>query len=90
MIKPGAVITDSVNRYSAKVSADGSLIADKGINKYRGSIHKVGAALQDAPSCNGWTYWHYKEGNRSFPIDRLRQRIRDEMTVSRPGGSTLQ
>ena len=90
MIKPGATITDSANKFAAKVGADGSLIAGKGLHKYRGSIHKVGAALQDAPSCNGWTYWHYKEGNKSFPIDRLRQRIRDEMAGSRPAGSSLQ
>jgi modification methylase len=79
IIKPGAIITDSQNQIEAKVSADGSVMAGKGVNQYRGSIHKVGAALQDAPSCNGWTYWHYKEGNRTFPIDRLRQRVRDEM-----------
>ena len=79
LIKPGAIITDSQNQIEAKVSADGSVMAGKGVNQYRGSIHKVGAALQDAPSCNGWTYWHYKEGNRTFPIDRLRQRVRDEM-----------
>lgn len=90
MIKPGATITDSSNKFTAKVGADGSLISSQGLNKYRGSIHKVGAALQNAPSCNGWTYWHYKEGNRSFPIDRLRQRIRDEMAVNKPSGATLQ
>ncbi len=88
LIKPGAVITDSANKFEAKVGADGSLISGKGLNKYRGSIHKVGAALQDAPSCNGWTYWHYKEGSKSFPIDRLRQRIRDEMGTG--GANTLQ
>lgn len=86
LIKPGAIITDSQNQIEAKVSADGSVMAGKGVNQYRGSIHKVGAALQDAPSCNGWTYWHYKEGNRTFPIDRLRQRVRDEMGR----GSTVQ
>jgi modification methylase len=86
IIKPGTVLTDGHNRIEAKVGADGSVIAGKGPGKYQGSIHKVGAALQDAPSCNGWTYWHYKEGGRTFPIDRLRQRIRDEM--SRP--NTLQ
>ena len=90
MIKPGSIVTDGSNKFTAKVGADGSLIADSGLNKYRGSIHKVGAALQDAPSCNGWTYWHYKEGNRTFPIDRLRQKIRDEMSGTRLGGSSLQ
>lgn len=79
IVKPGTVLTDSSNRTMAKVGADGSIMAADGQNKYRGSIHKVGAALQDAPSCNGWTYWHYKEGSKNFPIDRLRQRLRDEI-----------
>jgi len=81
LIKAGAVLTDSHNTIEAKVGADGSVIAKTDINQYRGSIHKVGAAIQDAPSCNGWTYWHYKDGKNSFPIDRLRQRVRDEMNA---------
>lgn len=81
LIKAGTVLTDSQNRIEAKVGADGSVIAKTDINQYRGSIHKVGAAIQDAPSCNGWTYWHYRDGKNSFPIDRLRQRVRDEMSA---------
>ncbi|MEK7801363.1 MAG: DNA methyltransferase, partial [Pseudomonadota bacterium] len=84
LIKPGATLTDSKNNIKAKVGTDGSVIAQTGVNQYRGSIHKVGAALQDAPSCNGWTYWHYSEGGRQFPIDRLRQKVRDEMSASPP------
>ena len=38
-----------------------------------GSIHKVGAALQGAPSCNGWTFWHIEDGGKLKPIDTLRQ-----------------
>ncbi len=83
LLKPGTELTDSSNKHKAKIAADGNLVA----NKYRGSIHKVGAQLQGAPSCNGWTYWHYREGGRTVPIDALRQRIRDE----KPGGKgTLQ
>lgn len=74
MLKPGTVLTDSKNRYEAKVSADGNVIADD----VRGSIHKVGATLQGAPSCNGWTFWHYKKGNQTLPIDHLRQEIRTQ------------
>lgn len=79
LLKPGAVLTDGSKKVSAKVAADGSVMLNKNGDTYRGSIHKVGAAIQDAPSCNGWTYWHYAEGKRTFPIDRLRQKIRDEM-----------
>ena len=47
--------------------------------KYKGnegSIHKVAAQILGAESCNGWTYWHYQEGNKLKPIDDLRQRLR--------------
>lgn len=72
MIKPGDVLTDSKKRHQVKVHADGSVIAMNRLEKLRGSIHKVGAAVQDAPSCNGWTYWHYNDQ----PIDVLRERVR--------------
>jgi modification methylase len=45
----------------------------------KGSIHQVGAALEGAPSCNGWTYWYFKRDGRTIPIDLLRQQVRAEM-----------
>jgi modification methylase len=66
MVPPGTVLTDAKRRWSAAVRADGSL--DCG--GHAGSIHKVGAALQGAPSCNGWSFWHL-DGE---PIDTLRQK----------------
>ncbi len=45
----------------------------------KGSIHQVGAAVECAPSCNGWTYWHFRRDGKAIPIDTLRQQIRDEM-----------
>ncbi|CAA7612974.1 site-specific DNA-methyltransferase [Magnetospirillum sp. SS-4] len=60
----------------AKVRADGTLITDI----HRGSIHKVGALVQGAPACNGWTFWHFQAGADDFlPIDVLRQQIRAEL-----------
>jgi modification methylase len=38
----------------------------------RGSIHKVGAAVQNAPACNGWTFWHFERDGRLVPLDVLR------------------
>ena len=73
------MLTDNKNNHEAKVSADGNLIVSKGKNKFRGSIHKVGAALQDAPSCNGWTYWHYKEDGKYQHIDQLREKVREQI-----------
>ena len=67
---PGTELTDAKQRYCARVRADGSV--ESGL--HNGSIHKVGAALQGAPSCNGWTFWHMKEGGQLQPLDALRQR----------------
>lgn len=78
LLKPGTVLTDSKQKFEARVGADGNLIAEGKAGPYRGSIHRVGAALQGAPSCNGWTYWHVKQGKSYVPIDALRQKIRSE------------
>jgi DNA modification methylase len=47
-------------------------------NGHVGSIHGVGALLKNAPSCNGWTHWHYEdpESGTRQPIDHLRAKIR--------------
>ena len=70
MVEPGTQLTDSKRRWTASVRADGSIACEA----HAGSIHKVGAALQNAPSCNGWSFWHVEEGGSLLPIDTLRQR----------------
>ncbi len=80
LLEPGTILTDSKNKYKATVHADGSIIAQNRVDKMRGSIHKVGAAMQGAQSCNGWTFWHYKDGQKKMPIDHLRTQIRQETT----------
>ncbi len=74
MLRPGEVLT-STNGKSAKVRADGTLVAED----VTGSIHQVGAHLEGAPSCNGWTYWCYQVDGKQVSIDVLRQQIRAEM-----------
>ena len=69
LVPPGTGLTDAKRRWTATVGADGSIRC----LAHAGSIHKVGAALQDAPSCNGWTFWHVAEGASLRPIDALRQ-----------------
>ena len=69
MIVPGTMLRDAKNRWQAKVRADGSL--EHGTD--RGTIHKLGATLQGAPSCNGWTFWHIEHEGAVKPIDALRQ-----------------
>ena len=69
LIPPGTALIDSKRRWSATVRADGSIAC----STHSGSIHKVGAALQNAPSCNGWSFWHVEEGKSLKPLDALRQ-----------------
>jgi modification methylase len=70
MVSPGAMLTDAKRRWHVRVLADGSIEYPGG----QGSIHKAGAAVQDAPACNGWTFWHVEEEGRLVPVDALRQR----------------
>jgi modification methylase len=69
-LTPGAVLTDAKRRWHATVRADGSLASPCG---KAGSIHKLGALLQEAPACNGWTFWHHATADGLKPIDTLRQ-----------------
>jgi modification methylase len=69
-LQPGMVLTDSKRRFQAAVRADGSLASTCGAT---GSIHKLGSTLQNAPACNGWSFWHYEAADGLKPIDALRQ-----------------
>ena len=69
-LTPGRVLTDAKRRFRALVRADGSL---ESICGAVGSIHKLGATLQGAPACNGWTFWHHETEAGLKPIDDLRQ-----------------
>jgi modification methylase len=68
LIAPGTRVYDRQRKVMAVVSADGTLVA----GEMRGSIHKVGATLQNAPSCNGWTFWHFERDGALVPLDALR------------------
>lgn len=75
LLEPGTVLFDNRKRHSAKVRADGSIIS----SDHRGSIHQVGALVQDAPACNGWQFWHFDVEGKLVPIDMLRQQLRAEL-----------
>ena len=75
LIEPGDNLYDSAKKYKAKVRADGSIV----YNKNTGSIHQIGAHVQDAQACNGWTFWHFDVEGELKPIDLLRQQVRSEL-----------
>ncbi len=75
LIEPGEILMDERKRHTAKVRADGTVVAAD----TTGSIHRVGAAVQGAPACNGWAFWHIRREGRLMPIDALRQKLRAEL-----------
>ncbi|MBX9593167.1 MAG: site-specific DNA-methyltransferase, partial [Roseomonas sp.] len=72
LVPAGTTLTDRHKRWKAVVGADGTLRCGAAT----GSIHKVGAELQQAPSCNGWTFWHIEgRDGRLRLIDEIRTEI---------------
>ena len=74
LIAPGDKLWTPQQDRAAKVRVDGSLAVDG----FSGSIHQVGAHVQNAPACNGWTFWHYKKPPFR-PIDDLREQVRAKL-----------
>ena len=68
-ITPGSAVFDKKRRIKASVRADGTLLS----GTESGSIHGLGAKLQGAPSCNGWTFWHIEHEGELKPLDAIRQ-----------------
>lgn len=72
LVPAGSVLTDARRRWRAEVGADGTLRCGKAA----GSIHQVGAAVQEVPSCNGWLFWHVEnKGGGLRVLDELRAEI---------------
>ncbi len=81
LVKIGTKVFSKNGILSATVRADGSLES----GKQTGSIHKLGAILTNAPSCNGWTFWHLQGPNGLQPIDTIRADVRAEMRAAAQG-----
>ena len=75
LVKIGTKLFSKNGILTATVRADGSLES----GKQSGSIHKLGAILTNAPSCNGWTFWHLQGPSGLQPIDTIRAEVRAEM-----------
>jgi modification methylase len=69
IIKPGTSLSDRTRRVGATVTPDGTVVS----GAHRGSIHQVGAAVQNAPSCNGWLFWHFERDGALLALDVLRK-----------------
>lgn len=76
LLSPGDILYDVNKKFSASIRSDGTLKTNLG----EGSIHQVGASLQNLPACNGWTYWYFEDKSKGLvSIDELRQQVRDEI-----------
>lgn len=78
MLKAGDVLVDEKGRFKAHILADGSIKVN---DKIHGSIHQVGALVQNLPSCNGWKFWHL-ESKDGAVIDELRQDFATKMNMN--------
>ena len=72
LLKVGQSLFSGKGAHKAVIRADAQLVA----GQLTGSIHRVGAAVQGLPACNGWTFWHFEKKNALHPIDDLRQIVR--------------
>ena len=75
LLRTGDTLFDKTGQFQARIRADGSLVTK---SNQSGSIHGLGASLQDQPSCNGWLYWHVRKDGREICIDTLRDQYRQQ------------
>ncbi|HEY0052237.1 MAG TPA: site-specific DNA-methyltransferase, partial [Caulobacteraceae bacterium] len=75
LLRPGDRLWCPKGEREARVRADGSLVH----GDLSGSIHKLGAMLENAPACNGWTYWRFRSDRGLESIDTLRSQMRAGM-----------
>lgn len=75
ILEPGSRLCDPRRKHLAEVRADGTLACSNA----QGSIHKMGAHVQGADACNGWTFWHFEADGKLVPIDVLRQEARVQL-----------
>jgi hypothetical protein len=69
LIKAGETLcTRKTYSTTAFVLSDGKLEYKKQV----GSIHRLGALIQQTPSCNGWKFWYIVRDDKPVLIDDLR------------------
>lgn len=78
LLVPGdCLYWDADPQRCARILADGSIV----YNESQGTIHDIARLIQPTLG-NGWLQWHYrdKQTDQLFPIDRLRNQIRQEIS----------
>jgi modification methylase len=77
-LAPGTRLFDMKRRWDPVIRLDGSLEW----NGATGSIHKLGAVVQNLDACNGWTFWHYESDGSLHQIDELRKNYRSQVMTA--------
>jgi modification methylase len=86
VLKVGERVTDKMGRFEAVICADGLLMQGDGPHK---SIHKMGAEMMEAPSMNGWTFWHIERGGRRIVLDEFRETARKKLFADTHGQRSM-
>ncbi|MDR2477639.1 MAG: site-specific DNA-methyltransferase [Treponema sp.] len=71
------IIQEGEPLYTRKIYNETALVLADGNLKYRnniGSIHRIGAIIQQTHACNGWKFWYIVRGKELILIDELRNR----------------
>jgi len=61
--------------YTRKTFSATAFVLSDGKLEYKnqiGSIHRIGAIIQQTPSCNGWKFWYIIRDDKSVLIDEIR------------------
>ena len=77
-IREAQVIYTKNKKHSAVVLHDGQIENGVGV----GSIHKIGAMIKDAESCNGWLFWYSDDNGKLTSIDEYRKEYRKHHGLS--------
>jgi modification methylase len=77
--RPGAAAARSLKKSNATAAAAEAKMSPP---SQQGSIHRMGAVVQGAQACNGWTFWHFETDGRLKPIDVLREEARRQLGLS--------
>ena len=70
----GDKLSSKNEKYKAEIAVDGNIVS----NEIRGSIHKVGAQVQDIEACNGWDFWFKQDGDKLTNIDHFREKYLED------------
>ena len=78
-IKPKQKLYTKDKKHSAVILTDGRIENGTGV----GSIHKIGAAIQEKDVCNGWMFWYAEEEGNLKLLDEYREQYRRDNEIQK-------